>query len=455
MKEEYKPWSSSAEQAVITAIADNQDRLEDISFLKSKDFYHRVHQQVFEMMQDMRNKGEFFDTAIIAGKFSEDMGGMSYFADMMKTRSSHINYIAYARQVLEFAVRRNSMDKYSDAIARLRDNNETSLDVISDVDESVTVDIARLSSGNYLTIDDLINHSLECMDHSSTELSRGISTGIPEIDKQLGYRLMAYGEITAFGALSKNGKTLFANTVLARAELKENEVAKVFSVEMPAVGMFNAIISAKTGVPSNFYDRQAFYLQKYPELYDSWIAKWGIAAQEIRDNGKVTIDDKKECNVDYIVAEIRKHHSLLANKGKKLRLVMIDHFHRLDFDCSKKSMTYVMGDDAKKLKNVAAELDLSIGLLVQLKEDCKDRTPTAYDILDTSRLRHEIQCFIGFKMYRDNGGTYFGISSDTHRYADNETVFDTQYVKLAAGVIRSLGEGEHFNPSQNQNEGGY
>lgn len=454
MIEEYMPWSVSAEQAVITAIADNHERLEDISFLKPSDFYHRVHQQVFEMMLNMREKGEFFDTAIVAGKFGEDWGGISYFADMMKNASSHINYIAYARQVLEFSVRRRSMDKYSDAISRLRDNSETSLDIIAGVDSGISSDIARLNTGNYLTIDDLINHSLECMDHSSTELSRGVSTGIPEIDKQLGYRLMAHGEITAFGALSKNGKTLFANTVLARAELKDNEVAKVFSVEMPAVGMFNAIISAKTGVPSNFYDRQAFYLQKYPEFYDSWVAKWGIAAQEIRDSEKVTIDDRKDCNVDYIVAEIRKHHSLLANKGKKLRLVMIDHYHRLNFDTSKKTMTYAMGDDARKLKNVAAELDLSIGLLVQLKEDCKDRQPTAYDILDTSRLRHEIQCFIGFKMYRQDGGTYFGISSDAHRYADNETVFDTQYVKLAAGIVKSLGEGEYFNPSQN-NEGGY
>lgn len=455
MNEElYQPHSMNAEQSVIAAVADDWNRMDSLDFLKVSDFYHKVHQQVFDMMREMRKNGEFFDTTIIGSKFGSDWGGLAYFVDMVKNSGSSLNFIAYARQVLDHAVKRNAINSYLDAAARLRQGDEKSLDVIGEVDDKVSNDIGRLSTGGCLSIDELIDHSIACMEQSQSEIIRGLSTGIPEVDCQLGYRLMAYGEVTGLGALSKNGKTLFANTILARCELKENETARVFSVEMPAVGMFNAIISAKTGVPSNFYDRQAFYQAKYPDLYTSWVGRWGEAAQEIRDNGKVTIDDKKQCNVDYIVAEIRKHHSLELNKGKRLRLVMIDHFHRLDFDTSKKTMTYVMGDEVKKLKNVAAELDIAICLLLQLNEGCKDRQPTAYDILDTSRVRHEIQCFIGLKLYREQGGTYFGISSDAHRYGDTETVFDTQYVKLAAGIVKSLGEGEYFNPSQN-NEGGY
>ena len=59
----------------------------------------------------------------------------------------------------------------------------------------------------------------------------------------LGYKALAFGEVTALGALSKNGKTLTANTILARAGYQDGETAHVFSIEMPAVGMFNGIVS--------------------------------------------------------------------------------------------------------------------------------------------------------------------------------------------------------------------
>ena len=111
----------------------------------------------------------------------------------------------------------------------------------------------------------------------------------------------------------------------------------------------------------------------------------------------------------YICSEMRKHAQLAQNKGKKLRVVFIDHAHRITYDCSQKPMTYAMGDDARMLKNTAADLGIAVVLLCQLNENSKDRNPTSYDILDTSRIRHEMQAFIGLRLYREESNTYFGI----------------------------------------------
>ena len=106
------------------------------------------------------------------------------------------------------------------------------------------------------------------MERSNQSIRTGISTGIEEMDCQLGYKKLAFGEITFLGGQSKNGKTTFANTVVARCELLENEVAHIFSIEMPAAGMFNGIVSAMSGVPSDFYCRQSFYHEVAPQYFD-------------------------------------------------------------------------------------------------------------------------------------------------------------------------------------------
>ena len=92
----------------------------------------------------------------------------------------------------------------------------------------------------------------------------------------------------------------------------------------------------------------------------------------------------------YICSEMRKHAQLAQNKGKKLRVVFIDHAHRITYDCSQKPMTYAMGDDARMLKNTAADLGIAVVLLCQLNENSKDRVPerhTTFWILRVFAMR--------------------------------------------------------------------
>lgn len=439
------PYSNDAEQAVLQCCIADHTKLEDFLFLEPDDFYVAINRDLFSLMIEYNKRGEFFDLSIIMDQMDDH--GVSYLAELFKNRASTLNAMAYARRVLNLSNRRRFIAKYQEAAKELRNTRSDLFSIIGDVDVTVNQNAARESDTDVLTVDQMIEHSVNAMEKSQETLRRGITTNIPEIDCQLGYKMMPFGEITFLGAQSKNGKTLFANTITARCDLQEDECAHIFSVEMPAVGMFNGIVSASSGVPSNFYDRQAFYMQQFPGKYEEWVARWGTAAHELKESGKITIDDHKDVDVNYIVAGIRKQHSVMKNKGKKLRLVVIDHAHRLSYDTSKLSMTYAMGDAFRKIKNCAAELDIAVLLLGQLNEACKDRDPTAFDILDTSRARHEIAIFIGTRIFRRDGGTYFGLYSDAHRYADMNTTFAPQYCKLVGGVVRSLDEGEYFNPS--------
>lgn len=441
------PFSNEAEVAVIASVLEDPNAMAKVSFLTSEDFFRLPHRLIFKLIESEFKKGNTFDLFSIGDRVTDEMGGVAYLADIMKNNSTTVNVIAYARRVVDMAIRRKAIESYGDAIQNLTDRNLDLVDEIAKASSLVDKSLSRLSTGDVLTVEQLIDKSVDEMESSLKDARLGISTGIHEIDCRLGYQNLAVGEITYLGAQSKNGKTLFGNTIAARSDLLENECCHIFSIEMPAIRMFNGVVSAISGVPSDFYARQSYYSKVMSGKYNEWMAKWGKAAQEINSSGRITIDDQKDVTMTYICAEMRKQSQLLNNKGKVLRLVIIDHLHRISFNTKEKPMTYAMGDDVRMLKNTAAELGIAVLLLGQLNENCKDRNPTAFDILDTSRVRHEIQAFIGSRIFRESGGTYFGIYSDAHRYADHETDFSTGYMKMQGGVIRSLQKGETFSPN--------
>lgn len=445
------PYSQENEKSVIYGMLADNGLIDRLTFLSVDDFYLYAHRLIVELIRTENSKGHVVDLVTIEEKVTDEMGGYAYIVDIWKTTATTKNVMAYAQIVLDMSIRRQSIMKYQEAIGGLVDCQNDSMKVISTTSNYVDEQVTRMSHDEVMTVDRLIELSTDEMERSNQNIQTGLSTGIPEIDERLGYNHLAYGEITFLGALSKNGKTLFANTIVARCDLKDDEVAHVFSVEMPATAMFNGIISAMSGVPSNFYCRQDYYHRAFSSRFDEWFGKWGQAAHHLNESGKITIDGKKSVDMTYICSEIRKQHALNKINGKKLKLVVIDHFHRLDFKTTG-TMTYAMREALRVLKNTASDLNIAVLLLGQLNNSCEGKDPTSYHILDTSGARHEIQCFIGTRIFREEGKTYFGVYGDAHRYADHETQHHPAYMRLVAGVVKSLDESEQYWKPKTENE---
>lgn len=441
------PHSMIDEQSVLGSVILDSSCLDKIGYIKPEDFYLREHSSIFEIMLSYHNDGKAIDAVTLSADVGDNLGGYAYLIDLMRCVGSVRNVVAYADKVLDYSVRRKAIAEMQSCIDSMCDSSSDYMSELSNCENNINTQIGRKSTGLVMTIDELIDQSVNEMEKSNQVIRTGVKTGIPEIDERLGYNNIAFGEITVFGGLSKNGKTLFVNTAIARMDLQDDEVAHVFSVEMSSAQMFNGIISARTGVPANFYARQAYYQQYYSEYYAEWMAKWGEAATELRESRKFNIDGTKQVDADYICSQMRKQSALARNSGKKLRVVVLDHFHRMDFHSGNGPMTYAMRDSVRKLKNTAADLGVALIVLAQLRNDAQDKDPTSFHILDTSALRHELQCFVGFRMFREDGNTFFGVYTDSHRYADMDTKFDPAYVMLVGGVINSLPSGmENWKP---------
>lgn len=434
------PFSQVAEQAVIGSILEQPESLRKVSFIGPNDFYMRPHRLIFEMMLEVDVDGKPADLVTIGNMVDDETGGISYLQDIWKNTPSAKNIVAYANEVLDLSIRRAII---AESLQCSEDMQNVRGNYLADLEQStarINEQVSRKSHGNVMTIDELIGESIDEMDRSSRNIKTGLSTGIVEVDERLGDMLLAFGEITILGGLSKNGKTLLANTITARLQLDEDEVGHIFSIEMTSAAMFNAVISARTGIPANFYRKQDYYARVYHHQYDEMYGKWANAAKELKESRKFKFDGKKEVDADYICSEMRKQAALAQVAGKKLRYVLIDHMHRMNYHNDNGPMTYAIRDAIRKIKNTASDLGVAVLMLAQLNNRAEGNDPTSFHILDSSSARHEMQAFIGVRMYRHNGNTFFGIFADSQRYADIETKHTPAYMILIGGVLSSLPE---------------
>lgn len=444
-----------AEQSVIGSILIDNESFDKVSFLSVDDFYAGHHKLIFKKIIELIDSGVSIDPITMADRFNDDdldrIGGGAYLVDLYKNTPTARNVVSYADIVKDMSNRRKVFASMQEAMEKLNDVHESTVSTIASLEDVLDKTLVSAADSDILTVDELIELTMDEMDRSAVNTRTGLSSGIKEIDDRLGYKLLAFGEVTALGGLSKNGKTLTANTILARAGYQDGETAHVFSIEMPAVGMFNGIVSAMSGVPNNFYARQDFYHKMYgTDEYQKMVNRWGAAAQELNQSNRITIDSKKQVDADYICSNMKKQFSIHRNNGKRLRLVVIDHVHRMEYKTNGQPLTYAIRDSMRKIKNTAAELDIAVVALCQLNNSADGKDPTSFHILDSSSVRHEMQAFIGTRLFRQDGGTFFGIYGDSQRYGDMDTQIKPAYMKLTGGVLRSLGEGEYFTPNQDE-----
>lgn len=221
-----------AEQSVIGAAIIDNESFSKISFIEPKDFYAPQHKQIFSKISEMLKSGKVVDLITLAESFNDDdlecVGGFSYLAEIVKNTPSVRNVVAYADIVKDMSNRRKVVESMNVAIEKLCNLSEGTVSTITELESVLDKTLVSAADSDILTVDDLIGMTVDEMEASMMSNRTGLSTGIDEIDERLGYKYLAFGEVTALGALSKNGKTLTANTILARAKYEENETAHVF-----------------------------------------------------------------------------------------------------------------------------------------------------------------------------------------------------------------------------------
>jgi len=403
------PHSMEAEQAVLGGLmldGGEERSLKVISLLKPESFYCRPHSAVFEVIRDLLKSSQPVDLLTVSDELEkrgnlEMAGGFAYIAELGKNTPSAANIVHYAAVVRDRAMLRYGIQKLNEATELLYTRSTMSavekLDAVTTMTSQLS-DYAKTGNRRGLrSFGDVMDSWMSDLDKrfSPDGQTRGLSSGIPSLDKLLSPKGLVKGSLFVVGARPKMGKTTLYTQMAINCAVHEHKPALMFSLEMPDEQILEKLIGQKSGVnPSIFYMPATDDADlEYQGDYDSDFNKALATASRLRELDLLYIDDTPGLSLAHIVAESRK---IKRQKGC-VGMVLVDYLTLMTAEkADRNDLAY--GMITKGLKNLAKELGCVVVLLTQLNRELEKRVnkrPLPSDSRDTGQIEQDCDYWVG------------------------------------------------------------
>ncbi|WP_311778987.1 DnaB-like helicase C-terminal domain-containing protein [Pantoea sp. YU22] len=401
------PHSLDAEQAVIGGLMldGGEDRtLKVMAMLKPESFFSAAHAVIFTAIKDLLARNKPIDPLTLSDVLEaggNQYGGFSYLAEMSKNTPSVANLVHYAAVVRDKAMERYAISKLNEATELLYSRNSmTAVEKLESISALTTQisDYAKTGNRRGLrsfgdVMDSWVADLEKRFDPNGEQ--RGMSTGIPSLDRMLAPKGLVKGSLFVIGARPKMGKTTLYGQMAINCAIREQKPALMFSLEMPADQILEKLVGQKSGVnPSIFYMPATEEADtEYQGDYDGDFDKAIKTANRLRESDLLYIDDTPGLSLAHIVAECRK----VKRQRGEVGMVLVDYLTLMTAEkADRNDLAY--GLITKGLKNLAKELGCVVVLLTQLNRDLEKRPnkrPLPSDSRDTGQIEQDCDYWVG------------------------------------------------------------
>jgi len=401
------PHSLDAEQAVLGGLmldGGDERTLKVMAMLKPESFFSGPHASIFTAIKDLLARNQPIDPLTLSDVLEasdKQYGGFSYLAELTKNTPSVANLVHYAAVVRDKAMERYAIMKLNEATEMLYSRNSmTAVEKLESISALTTQisDYAKTGNRRGLrsfgdVMDSWVADLEKRFDPNGEQ--RGMSTGIPSLDRMLAPKGLVKGSLFVIGARPKMGKTTLYGQMAINCAIREKKPALMFSLEMPADQILEKLVGQKSGVnPSIFYmpateDADDTYQGDYDADFDKAIK----TANRLREEDMLYIDDTPGLSLAHIVAECRK---VKRQKGE-VGMVLVDYLTLMTAEkADRNDLAY--GLITKGLKNLAKELGCVVVLLTQLNRELEKRVnkrPLPSDSRDTGQIEQDCDYWVG------------------------------------------------------------
>lgn len=404
------PHNLEAEQSVIGGLLlddDNSERVQKVlAMLKPESFYLRAHQVIFAEMREMFRDSKPVDgltlfDALESKGLTDQIGGFAYLSEIAKNTPSAANIVAYAMSVREAAMERYGIQRITEALELLYSRNGMSAPQKYEAIQSIFTQLADHSkTGNRRglrafgdVMDDWVSDLEKRFDPSGEQ--RGLSSGIPSLDRLLAPKGLVKGSLFVIGARPKMGKTTLYGQMALNCAIREKKPALLFSLEMPGDQIVEKLVGQKSGInPSIFYMPATDDVDDtYQGDYDSDFKRAIDTANRLREIDMLYIDDTPGLSLAQIITECRR----VKRERRVVGMVLVDYLTLMTAEkADRNDLAY--GMITKGLKNLAKELGCVVVLLTQLNRKLEDRgnkRPLPSDSRDTGQIEQDCDYWVG------------------------------------------------------------
>ncbi len=371
LPEKLPPQNIEAEQSLLGSLMMDGESIFKVSdFLQPKDFYKKIHRDVYEAILDIVERKESVDILSVSARLNEkellkEVGGKSYLISLVNSVPTATHIADYGKIVQKKRILRDlihsgqeiSISAYNEAkdVEKLLDEAESRIFAISQ----------NSRSQNFLHIKDSLESAFERIEKLSKEGGkfRGVPTGFADLDNILSG--LQKSDLIVLAARPSMGKSSLAFDIARNVAVESKIPVGVFSLEMSTDQIADRLIANISGI--NLWKLRTGNLKKDPQNsdFDKIRESFGVLS-----DAPLYIDDASSFNVMQMRTMARR---LQAEKG--LGLIIVDYLQLMEPKTSSYSMVQQMTEISRELKSLAKEMNVPILALSQLSRAVEQRTP--------------------------------------------------------------------------------
>ena len=371
LPEKLPPQSIEAEQSLLGCLMLDKNAIIKVAdFLKPPDFYRGIHQEIYQVCQELFGKGEPIDLLTVSNRLKEkglleEIGGLSYLTELINSVPTASHVLNYAKIVQRKRILRDLIAA-SQEIGNLGYNETEDTDVLLDEAEKRIFSIAQKSlTQDFIPVKSTLEEAFERIDRLSKKEAglRGLPTGFIDLDNILAG--LQKSDLIILASRPTLGKSSLAANIASNIAVNEKVPVGMFSLEMSKDHVVDRLISSLSGV-------------------DLWRLRTGRLSDQGDDNdftrireamgilseAPIYIDDAASPTVLQMKAMCRR---LQANKG--LGLVIIDYLQLMEPLNPAANPVQQVSENSRALKALARELNIPVLVISQLSRAVEQRSP--------------------------------------------------------------------------------
>ncbi len=396
------PSNIEAEQALLGALLYDNAAYERLSDrLQARHFYEPFHQRLYASLENHIRKGQLAEPILLADEFKrdpafEELGGLRYLADLVDRAPPAANAPDYARAIYDLALRRDLIRIGGEITveAQAHDADISARDQIESAEQKLyTLAESGTSSTGFMNFADALTGAVQM---AAEAYSRdgglaGVSTGLTDLDKQLGG--LHPSDLLILAGRPSMGKTALATNIafhVARNYAWEPQpdgsrktvnggVVAFFSLEMSAEQLAMRLLADVSGVSSDRLRKGEIDASEFGRVRDG-----AIEVQE----APLFIDATGGLSIAKLTARARR-----LKRQHGLDLIVVDYLQLVTTDGSKgdnrvQEVSAITGG----LKALAKDLGVPVIALSQLSrqvENREDKRPQLSDLRESGSIEQD------------------------------------------------------------------
>jgi len=373
-----------AEMAVIGAVLiDNSSYSVITEHLTQEAFYKKAHQQIFQAMETLSQRGEAIDVITLSEELKrlgvfQAIGGPTYLTRIMDSVHTAANAEYYAQEVFDKFLLRRLITISGNISTQALLGREDARAVLDEAERLIFEVSERGIRKGFQSIGKIIKDRFANLEALS---ERGGISGLPSPFDELDAYTSGFqnAELVIIAGRPSMGKTSFALNIAQHLAIKEKMPVGVFSLEMSSEQLVMRLLCSEARVDSHRLRGGYIKSSEFAEL--AMVA--GYLAE-----APLYIDDSPGVTMMELRAKARRLKAEV-NVG----CIVIDYLQLITVRESMESRQQQIALVSRNLKSLAKELDIPVICLSQLSRAVEsrggDRRPMLSDLRESGAIEQD------------------------------------------------------------------